>query len=728
MTRRGSFQRTQRGQSLAEMALVLPIVLFLVLGVFELGRIVFIFSAVNNASREAARYGASTGGTTGGVPRYLNCDEVRQAARDTAFLSGLVDADIQIAYDEPDTANRRMRVYGNCVGSTAISTATGAVLTGSDVQQGDRIIVTVQRQINPILPFFPSFAPTFVTARTILKEIPIGPPECSDGVDNDGDGFIDWPDDPGCESPDDPIEALCHRLSVVARPEDAGTMSRSPGPNCSNLFVQGTGVNLEAFKDINRESYFDSRYTFHYWEGPVNTGDGSTVNPTTVTMDTDKNITAHFRLLEAGLAIEKFDSPDPVGAGNLLRYRIEVTNSGPDTARQIVITDTLPADVRLETWSLDEGAGTCPVATDSLFICEVSELAVGERIVLTIDVLAPFNINTPTIITNVATVSAWEIDPDVSDNTREITTEVVPRAELTAHSKVAAPASPYAGVPFYYTIEVGNSGPSVATGVQIRDILPAQTAADTLSLPAGCTYDSATREVVCVIDELLVGARETRTFVVVADGDGRTVTNRATVVRGNELENNGDDNTITLDTVIQSQADLAVTKVDLTDPVVRDEAFTYELTVTNNGPSVAQQVIVTDELPASMTVGSDDWWSDTAGVSCDTTVSPLHCELGDLAHNARVVIRFDVVATEAHLEPFTNIARVTSLTFDSNLSQNEATETTLVVAPTPTPTPTLTPTATPTTTPTPTATMDPYPAPPTPTPTPTLTPTASVAD
>src|SRR5258706_8657663 len=32
-------------------------------------------------------------------------------------------------------------------------------------------------------------------------------PECSDGVDNDSDGKIDFPDDPGCEGPDDNSES-----------------------------------------------------------------------------------------------------------------------------------------------------------------------------------------------------------------------------------------------------------------------------------------------------------------------------------------------------------------------------------------------------------------------------------------------------------------------------------------------------------------------------------------
>ncbi len=33
-----------------------------------------------------------------------------------------------------------------------------------------------------------------------------GQPQCSDGIDNDGDGLIDFPDDPGCTSPDDDSE------------------------------------------------------------------------------------------------------------------------------------------------------------------------------------------------------------------------------------------------------------------------------------------------------------------------------------------------------------------------------------------------------------------------------------------------------------------------------------------------------------------------------------------
>jgi hypothetical protein len=46
------------GQSLLEFALTLPLLLLLVMGVFDLGRSIYYYSAIHNAAREGARYGA----------------------------------------------------------------------------------------------------------------------------------------------------------------------------------------------------------------------------------------------------------------------------------------------------------------------------------------------------------------------------------------------------------------------------------------------------------------------------------------------------------------------------------------------------------------------------------------------------------------------------------------------------------------------------------------------
>ena len=44
---------------MAEFALALPILMLIIYGVIEAGRAVFMYAAVNNASREAARFGSS---------------------------------------------------------------------------------------------------------------------------------------------------------------------------------------------------------------------------------------------------------------------------------------------------------------------------------------------------------------------------------------------------------------------------------------------------------------------------------------------------------------------------------------------------------------------------------------------------------------------------------------------------------------------------------------------
>ena len=51
------FIRNERGQDLAEYALILPIFLLIIMGIFDMGRAVYYYSALQNSVREGARYG-----------------------------------------------------------------------------------------------------------------------------------------------------------------------------------------------------------------------------------------------------------------------------------------------------------------------------------------------------------------------------------------------------------------------------------------------------------------------------------------------------------------------------------------------------------------------------------------------------------------------------------------------------------------------------------------------
>lgn len=68
----------------------------------------------------------------------------------------------------------------------------------------------------------------------------------------------------------------------------------------------------------------------------------------------------------ADLEVSQADSPDPVRVGGSLTYRIAVTNRGPDTALNVIVTDVLPATVGFSscapsqgTYSNDNGTVYC---------------------------------------------------------------------------------------------------------------------------------------------------------------------------------------------------------------------------------------------------------------------------------------------------------------------------------------------------------------------------------
>jgi Flp pilus assembly protein TadG len=144
---------------MVEFALGLPILLALLFGVIEFGRMLFIYTATTSASREAARYGAVIGVTSGGVVRYNDCTGIRDAAKRLGSLAGIQDSDIQIDYDDgPSTA-----VYATCPPGQA--------------NQGDRIQVQVTAHYTPIVPLIqlPGFSFQSITARTLVKDVEVRP-------------------------------------------------------------------------------------------------------------------------------------------------------------------------------------------------------------------------------------------------------------------------------------------------------------------------------------------------------------------------------------------------------------------------------------------------------------------------------------------------------------------------------------------------------------------------
>ena len=161
----------------------------------------------------------------------------------------------------------------------------------------------------------------------------------------------------------------------------------------------------------------------------------------------------------------------------------------------------------------------------------------------------------------------------------------------------------------------------------------------------------------------------------------QTVNDTATVTSASPDSNPGN-NQATGSLVFLGAADLSITKTDSPDPVVAGTNLTFSITVTNNGPSAASNVVASDLLPTTLSVVSV---TGSGGASCNAGIPgsvPTSCAFGVLA-NGDVRTMTVVALVNAGLAAgsvITNNAGVSSATADNNNSNNLATTTTLVTA------------------------------------------------
>jgi hypothetical protein len=176
------FAQKKPAQAMVEFAIALPVLLLLLYGILEAGRLLFLYSTVVTASRQAARYGTTTGDGGGSsplygavrptVPRYQDCAGIRGAANAVAYLSQGTFDDIQLAYDSgPEDTTPTTYCTAGTTTEVSPSAPTIPELQGNST----RLVVTVTENFVPLVKLVP-FGPRAITAtsaRTILYAVPI---------------------------------------------------------------------------------------------------------------------------------------------------------------------------------------------------------------------------------------------------------------------------------------------------------------------------------------------------------------------------------------------------------------------------------------------------------------------------------------------------------------------------------------------------------------------------
>ena len=480
---------------------------------------------------------------------------------------------------------------------------------------------------------------------------------------------------------------------------------------CQRVYLEGSPLGLASAPDIVLQASATVA-------GPLtNVATVSSPNPNVGDDDLSNNTSsfqitssvgpdaADLRVLKSALG------PDPVPAGELLTYRIEVVNDGPQPATAVVLTDPFgslinnevgPNDGYVEetfvsgsatgiTCSTSASGGAARTLTctmDLLPVCtEGGDCPVFEVVVRPNVAATGTRTNTASVISN------SNADPNLGNNSSSVSTQVEARADVTVE-KNAAPDPVPAGQNLVYTVAAQNRGPSSAQGVTVLDSLPsgllfvsAIPSVGTCSITpsVGSVTGPGSHVVQCSLGTITRDAQQTVQITArpTLPTFGATLTNVAVVSTSTVEPASGDaNNRAAVDVDVGPPSlDLLVNKDDTVDPLTVDDETQYRIVVANAGPSDAENVVITDDFPPEGL--SYESFLITRG-SCVAPGVPvggtLTCSIDriEAGRADTLLVNMRGVAKGVHVNTVSVVSDETLALFDINPGNNSATEATTV--------------------------------------------------
>ncbi len=353
-------------------------------------------------------------------------------------------------------------------------------------------------------------------------------------------------------------------------------------------------------------------------------------------------------------------------------FTLTVTNNGPQTATGINIEADIPNGLAYTSHTLSQGTYSVWSAN-----WDVGTLASGASATLDLNL---FVLNVDVNLTVFAQVeSANQTDSDstpnnnntqvpIEDDEAAVTTSPVGGGgsdtidlslEKTASSNVAQN-----GDQITYTLTLSNSGTTGASNVVVADILPSGVSYVSSNASAG-SYNSSNG--LWTVGSLNNGSSVTLDIVVNVTDISSPITNFAEVQAATETDsdstpNNGNGTSANEDdeaavTITEDQsgntADLELTKTSNVTIVDNGDAFSYTLTLSNNGPADAGSVTVKDVLPTGLTYNSSS--ASTGSYNSNTGI----WNVGTINNGATETLTINVTVANI-TSAITNFAQVES--------------------------------------------------------------------
>lgn len=288
--------------------------------------------------------------------------------------------------------------------------------------------------------------------------------------------------------------------------------------------------------------------------------------------------------------------------GDLLTYTLTLENSGNVSANNVVITDTIPAGTTFVAGSVTGATGTPPTLTLT------TPIPAGGASTVTFQVLVDNTLPVLNPIINTASAAfTFTIDPAVpnggtgTSSSNPAATQI--NSAIVTADKTADLAFANVGDTITYTVTLTNTGNVVASNVVLTDVIPA----GTTFIPGSLLGATGTPPTLTLVNPVPAGGSITVTFKVKVN----------TIPNPNPLKNTASAAFIyTVDPANPGSAQgtaispVAETQVNTAHLVVLKSAnkpfsyigdiITYQISVQNTGNVSANNVILTDLLPAGV--------------------------------------------------------------------------------------------------------------------------------
>jgi uncharacterized repeat protein (TIGR01451 family) len=387
-------------------------------------------------------------------------------------------------------------------------------------------------------------------------------------------------------------------------------------------------------------------------------------NPNNNTATVNLSVTAM-----SDLSLSKV-GPSSVTAGTPITWTLQANNGGPSDAANATITDTVPAGVTITSVSMPSATCTTGVAGDPTqpSVCQFGTLTHGATSA-TMTITAVVNPQTKGTLLNNASVSSTTFDPDMSNNLASSSTTVNVVSDLTV-VKTATPNPVIAGTALSYQIIVKNPlGPSTTTSVTLTDPLPAGETFLSTGGVGTCGFQTNTNTVTCTLPDIDPGGSDivyVYTLVKSSTLPG-TLTNTATAMGTGSAPVSG-----SAMTTVNASADLGVVLTSDATSYKPSSTIHYNITVTNAGPSDAQNVVVVQNLP----VAKNGYYVSNnlpvcpppvgLSLTCSYTTVPLLVTIPN-GGSVSFQVNFHITGNKGTI---TSSATVTSATPDPNTANN----------------------------------------------------------